>query len=43
MTDQPLVGDPAPLLDLPALRAGRVRLPDRPEHPVIVSFLRHAG
>lgn len=45
MTDSmpPTVGDPAPGLDLPAVNAERVSLPDEPGRPVIISFLRHAG
>lgn len=43
MNHPPSLGDPAPTLDLPTLQGDRFRLAARPERPLIVSFLRHAG
>ena len=37
------VGVPAPPLDLPMLDGGRFDLREERGHPVLVSFLRHAG
>ena len=39
----PSVGQPAPRLELPVLDGDRLSLEDRRGHPVLVSFLRHAG
>lgn len=37
------VGALAPPLDLPLLDGGRLSLREERGHPVLVSFLRHAG
>ncbi|HEU0246644.1 MAG TPA: hypothetical protein VFR38_06110 [Gaiellaceae bacterium] len=37
------VGVPAPPLDLPMLDGGWFNLREERGHPVLVSFLRHAG
>jgi peroxiredoxin len=36
-------GQPAPALDLPTLTGGRIESTSWDGHPVLVSFLRHAG
>lgn len=46
MNQQPVparVGDPAPVIDLPTLDGGRVRVPPDDGGVVLLSFLRHAG
>jgi hypothetical protein len=42
-TAAPLAGEPGPVLDLPTLTGGRVDTTSWDGHPVLVSFLRHAG
>ncbi len=42
-TDGPAVGDLAPPLELPTIDGGAFRLDKLRGHPVLVSFLRHAG
>lgn len=37
------VGALAPLLDLPTIDGGRFSLREERGHPMLVSFLRHAG
>lgn len=39
----PAVGEPAPPLVLASLGGGELDLADLRGHPVLVSFLRHAG
>jgi hypothetical protein len=38
-----VVGDPAPPLALPTLAGSGFRLEDERGHPLLLTFLRHAG
>ncbi|MGI8902640.1 MAG: hypothetical protein ACR2IP_03055 [Solirubrobacteraceae bacterium] len=42
-TRPPALGAPAPPVALPTLAGGGLRLEDERGHPVMLTFLRHAG
>ena len=43
MAFAPAAGQPAPVLELPELDGGQLRLEDLRGRPVLLTFLRHAG